>query len=170
MPHKGVADTHGLPPRVEKPKSESALRRERALKHMSTLAARKENEEAVVLGLDSGALKLKDGDVAAEDEYCTCGRGEEGDMVACDNLECKKKWFHYECVGLTNKNAPGPEDPWLCPDCVDMEKEEADSKLRDENATVDDEMGEAGEVVKEEDGSSDDEEVEDVDSDDEMDD
>ena len=24
-----------------------------------------------------------------------------GEMVMCDNKECKTEWFHFQCVGLT---------------------------------------------------------------------
>ena len=52
-----------------------------------------------------------------EPTYCTCGRPSFGDMIKCDNENCKGgEWFHYECVGL------GPERAvrgrvWYCPTC-----------------------------------------------------
>ncbi|ANZ75198.1 BA75_02864T0 [Komagataella pastoris] len=50
-----------------------------------------------------------------EDElYCFCQQVSFGDMIACDNPDCKYEWFHYDCVGLT---AQPPSGIWYCPDC-----------------------------------------------------
>ena len=35
-----------------------------------------------------------------------------GRMVACDNPNCPREWFHFECVGLTRK----PRGKWYCSD------------------------------------------------------
>eukprot|EP01102_Stenamoeba_stenopodia_P005921 TRINITY_DN1662_c0_g1_i1.p1 TRINITY_DN1662_c0_g1~~TRINITY_DN1662_c0_g1_i1.p1 ORF type:complete len:215 (-),score=36.79 TRINITY_DN1662_c0_g1_i1:51-695(-) len=48
-----------------------------------------------------------------EPTYCICKRVSFGEMVGCDNPECKVEWFHFECVGLTNP----PKGKWLCPEC-----------------------------------------------------
>lgn len=45
-----------------------------------------------------------------QDSYCWCNGGEEGTMVACDNKNCPRQWFHFECVGLTSK----PRGKWYC--------------------------------------------------------
>ncbi|KAL4930502.1 putative PHD finger domain protein [Aspergillus undulatus] len=45
--------------------------------------------------------------------YCTCRTVSHGDMVACDNDDCKFEWFHWKCVGLTRE----PVGKWYCPDC-----------------------------------------------------
>lgn len=45
--------------------------------------------------------------------YCYCRKGEQGDMVACDNPSCPYEWFHFKCVGLKSP----PEGAWFCPDC-----------------------------------------------------
>lgn len=41
---------------------------------------------------------------AAEEEdeplYCYCERVSFGEMIACDSDDCKREWFHLECVGL----------------------------------------------------------------------
>ena len=34
-------------------------------------------------------------------------------MVGCDNDDCVMEWFHYACVGLTEK----PVGKWYCPQC-----------------------------------------------------
>lgn len=60
-----------------------------------------------------------EGDMDAEGEeddtqvYCTCQRVSFGDMVACDNEDCKYQWFHWGCVGLKEE----PKGEWLCPFC-----------------------------------------------------
>ncbi|KAK7190632.1 uncharacterized protein CC84DRAFT_1167342 [Paraphaeosphaeria sporulosa] len=46
-------------------------------------------------------------------KYCTCQRVSFGDMVACDNDNCKHQWFHWECVGIKEE----PVGDWLCPEC-----------------------------------------------------
>jgi hypothetical protein len=55
---------------------------------------------------------------AASDEgYCICGGAGSGDMIMCDNPNCKYGggWFHLACVGLTE--SPGDEASWYCPNC-----------------------------------------------------
>ena len=46
--------------------------------------------------------------------HCKCGEQDGGDMVGCDNSECKFQWFHWKCVGLTK--APRTRT-WFCHDC-----------------------------------------------------
>ncbi|ODV85947.1 hypothetical protein CANARDRAFT_190422, partial [[Candida] arabinofermentans NRRL YB-2248] len=50
-----------------------------------------------------------------EDElYCFCQQVSYGNMIACDNSDCKYEWFHYDCVGLKEP----PQGIWYCPYCV----------------------------------------------------
>jgi len=35
-----------------------------------------------------------------EPRYCFCNRVSFGEMVGCDGPNCKREWFHLECVGL----------------------------------------------------------------------
>jgi len=53
-----------------------------------------------------------------EPTYCLCNRVSFGEMVGCDNPDCKIEWFHFECVGLT---AP-PKGKWYCPECKNLKK------------------------------------------------
>lgn len=46
-------------------------------------------------------------------KYCYCQKVSYGDMVACDNANCKGQWFHWDCAGLTSE----PLGEWLCRDC-----------------------------------------------------
>ncbi|CAG2112663.1 unnamed protein product, partial [Medioppia subpectinata] len=50
-----------------------------------------------------------------EPRYCICNQVSYGDMVACDNEDCQKEWFHYGCVDITQP----PKGKWYCPDCSD---------------------------------------------------
>ena len=45
-----------------------------------------------------------------EKVYCYCGKGEYGDMIACNNPDSTLEWFHYECVGITRC----PKGKWFC--------------------------------------------------------
>lgn len=54
-----------------------------------------------------------------EPTYCICNRVFFGEMVACDNDNCKIEWFHYECVGITDP----PKGKWYCPDCAPKMKQ-----------------------------------------------
>lgn len=45
--------------------------------------------------------------------YCICQKVSFGDMVACDNPNCKYEWFHWNCVGLKSE----PLGTWVCPPC-----------------------------------------------------
>ncbi|OQS03360.1 trafficking protein particle complex subunit [Thraustotheca clavata] len=37
--------------------------------------------------------------------YCHCRRVSYGQMIGCDNEDCKYEWFHFDCVGLTEQPA-----------------------------------------------------------------
>ncbi|WYZ40580.1 hypothetical protein EsH8_IV_000921 [Colletotrichum jinshuiense] len=50
-----------------------------------------------------------------EPRYCDCNRVSFGEMIACDNENCDKEWFHLECVGMTH--IPARTTKWYCPDC-----------------------------------------------------
>lgn len=52
---------------------------------------------------------------SSEELYCHCEKPGYGPMVACDGLECERRWFHFDCVGLNE--APSDNDEWLCEDC-----------------------------------------------------
>ncbi|XP_076904364.1 PHD finger protein ING1-like [Bidens hawaiensis] len=53
-----------------------------------------------------------------EPTYCFCNQVSYGEMVACDNPDCKIEWFHYGCVGLKEQ----PKGKWYCSDCSGMQK------------------------------------------------
>lgn len=72
-------------------------------------------------GSRSSRRAAADDDVEGEEEeedddhqlYCYCQRVSFGDMVGCDNNDCKYQWFHWGCVGVKSE----PAGEWLCPDC-----------------------------------------------------
>ncbi|KAI3885428.1 hypothetical protein MKX03_036320 [Papaver bracteatum] len=53
-----------------------------------------------------------------EPTYCFCNQVSFGEMVACDNPDCKIEWFHFGCVGLREH----PRGKWYCSDCAGLQK------------------------------------------------
>ncbi|KAJ6934194.1 hypothetical protein NC651_009289 [Populus alba x Populus x berolinensis] len=51
-----------------------------------------------------------------EPTYCFCNQVSYGDMIACDNPDCKIEWFHFGCVGLKEK----VKGKWYCSDCAPL--------------------------------------------------
>lgn len=45
--------------------------------------------------------------------YCNCKQRAFENMIACNNINCKYKWFHFECIGITNP----PKNIWYCSEC-----------------------------------------------------
>ena len=44
--------------------------------------------------------------------FCFCKGLSYGNMIACDNSDCPIQWFHYDCVGITEK--PHDNQHWFC--------------------------------------------------------
>jgi len=61
---------------------------------------------------------LNESEESEEDEdnhtWCICNQKSHGDMVACDNKQCRYEWFHYSCVGITAT----PKGRWYCSECT----------------------------------------------------
>lgn len=53
----------------------------------------------------------EDGD---EPRYCYCNEVSYGNMIACDNDDCPREWFHLACVHL--EKAPVGRTKWFCSD------------------------------------------------------
>jgi len=51
-----------------------------------------------------------------ERRYCFCNERSYGDMIACDNPNCCREWFHYSCVGIIIP----PKGKWFCTDCAQI--------------------------------------------------
>jgi hypothetical protein len=58
-----------------------------------------------------GSLDEEAGD---DTPYCYCRQPSYGQMIGCDNKNCKVEWFHYECVGLSGP----PPETWFCRECA----------------------------------------------------
>jgi PHP family Zn ribbon phosphoesterase len=58
--------------------------------------------------------------------YCSCDGPEEGQMIFCDNSTCSVKWFHYDCVDITE----APEGSWFCPQCTAEVKDSLLSRVQ----------------------------------------
>ncbi|KAI5370375.1 putative protein kinase domain, Zinc finger, PHD-type, protein kinase-like domain superfamily [Septoria linicola] len=65
----------------------------------------------------------QDDDVDMKDDeattYCYCNGPDSGRMLACDGKQCKKEWFHFECLGI--KESPESKK-WFCDDCLMVEE------------------------------------------------
>lgn len=55
-----------------------------------------------------------------EPVYCFCNQVSFGDMIACDNGNCSREWFHYTCVGLEEP----PKGKWYCKECAPLMKQQ----------------------------------------------
>eukprot|EP00252_Welwitschia_mirabilis_P026338 TRINITY_DN8626_c0_g1_i1.p1 TRINITY_DN8626_c0_g1~~TRINITY_DN8626_c0_g1_i1.p1 ORF type:complete len:231 (-),score=55.07 TRINITY_DN8626_c0_g1_i1:745-1437(-) len=53
-----------------------------------------------------------------EPTYCFCNQVSYGEMIACDNPECKIEWFHFGCVGIKER----PKGKWYCPNCIGSDR------------------------------------------------
>jgi hypothetical protein len=60
-----------------------------------------------------------------EPRYCYCNEVSYGEMVACDNENCQRQWFHLRCAGL--REAPTTAK-WYCDDCKANMKESRKSR------------------------------------------
>lgn len=84
----------------------------------SALTSHLEGSPSHLAGTDDEGA---DSDVASVDadpdepRYCFCNQTSHGFMVACDDEDCRREWFHLECVGL--KEAPPENTKWYCRDC-----------------------------------------------------
>jgi inhibitor of growth protein 3 len=63
--------------------------------------------------------RMEDGydDEEVDDDtvYCMCQQPSYGEMVACENDDCKFQWFHTGCVNM--KKIPEEDEDWYCPNC-----------------------------------------------------
>jgi len=60
-----------------------------------------------------------------EPRYCYCNEVSYGFMVACDNENCPRQWFHIRCTGL--REAPDTAK-WFCDECKVNMKESRRSR------------------------------------------
>ncbi|KAI5951510.1 YNG2 [Candida jiufengensis] len=72
------------------------------------------------LAMDAGSMDIQQGEDADNNLYCFCQRVSFGEMIGCDNDDCKYEWFHWSCVGITSP--PKDDEIWYCPDCRTKKK------------------------------------------------
>lgn len=90
-------------------------RREETLASEPELAAA-EGGDAEETDEEAKTAATGDNDSQEQARYCVCDKPPSGDMVGCDNHNCPRQWFHFECVGLAS--APKSKH-WYCDDCRD---------------------------------------------------
>jgi hypothetical protein len=72
------------------------------------------------------SVVVKEDDDAGDDrKYCFCNNVSWGNMVGCDNDDCKYEWFHWSCVGIDKE----PEGQWFCSECQKLQKEQKVDKV-----------------------------------------
>lgn len=74
-------------------------------------------EEDVHAGVEAEAGAEMDEN---EPRYCICQGVSYGNMIACDNANCGREWFHLDCVGLSR--LPGSKTKWYCDECKELLK------------------------------------------------
>lgn len=45
--------------------------------------------------------------------WCVCRRPAYGQMIGCNDINCRTNWFHMDCLGLSTR----PEGDWFCDSC-----------------------------------------------------
>ena len=63
--------------------------------------------------------------------FCVCKVPLTGDMLPCPGGACEGKWFHYNCVGISNDNIP--QGVWYCNQCWPVSRPIAISMIRFRN-------------------------------------
>ena len=81
---------------------------------------RKENENVDIEMVDEEEHEDED-----ENRYCFCNVKSYGEMVGCENDDCKYQWFHTGCLHM--KKVPDEDEVWYCPEC--REKPEIKVKI-----------------------------------------
>ncbi|KAF2151738.1 hypothetical protein K461DRAFT_313573 [Myriangium duriaei CBS 260.36] len=101
-PSDSHASTSPTPSQQQSQDGASDRKKQPSVKHKTEPMSDEEDVTAVENGEDDDT-----------EVYCSCQRTSFGDMIGCDNLDCKYQWFHWTCVGLKES----PEGEWLCPFC-----------------------------------------------------
>ncbi|GMJ01844.1 INHIBITOR OF GROWTH 1, ARABIDOPSIS THALIANA INHIBITOR OF GROWTH 1 [Hibiscus trionum] len=94
-------------------RSESG-RRGRKKSRVGTAAASAAATEVAATAANPTGMELDLPVDPNEPTYCLCNQVSYGEMVACDNPDCKIEWFHFGCVDLKEQ----PKGKWYCPDCA----------------------------------------------------
>ena len=76
-------------------------------------------------GEEEGSEVEGDEEEENEPRYCYCNEVSYGEMVACDNENCPRQWFHLRCAGL--REAPTTAK-WYCDECKHSAKDSRRSR------------------------------------------
>ncbi|KAJ3427895.1 inhibitor of growth protein [Anaeramoeba flamelloides] len=60
-----------------------------------------------------------EGDQSNSNYCCGLNKPEES-WIECDRPRCKRKWFHFGCVGIEDNEDDEVEEEWYCPDCQEI--------------------------------------------------
>ncbi|KAK9349262.1 hypothetical protein V1522DRAFT_396073 [Lipomyces starkeyi] len=55
---------------------------------------------------------------SSQKTYCICDDVSYGDMIACDDKNCKIEWYHLGCVNMKRP----PRGEWICPLCTERRR------------------------------------------------
>lgn len=88
----------------DEPSTSDGSRRKKKRKQESEMSAPAMNVPVVEMPVDPN-----------EPVYCTCHQVSFGEMVCCDNTDCKVEWFHFQCVGMVS--GPPANVKWYCENC-----------------------------------------------------
>lgn len=74
-------------------------------------------------GFDGNAVLTNafPGQTIDDRRYCFCNEMSYGEMIACDNPNCRREWFHYPCVGIITP----PKGKWFCSECVAAQQQQS---------------------------------------------
>lgn len=124
---ESLDDTASATPRT----TPDPIRKKRTYSVMKNRYKRPKSEEYDAFNLDDGGSsgflsrhqstgltvnhRTGGGDDTDNNLYCFCQRVSFGEMIGCDNDDCKFEWFHWTCVGITSP--PKDDEVWYCPDC-----------------------------------------------------
>ncbi|KAI5847783.1 hypothetical protein DFP73DRAFT_592629 [Morchella snyderi] len=92
------------------------------------LMGRGTRKKPTTLGDEEGEW-VDDDDEEDLNRYCLCDEVSRGTMVACENSQCPKVWFHIECVGLKEEEAT-TKAKWFCPLCSETTGKRGAGKRR----------------------------------------
>lgn len=104
-----------LSKRKAAPRKSGANKRAAASSAAATANTSNNNAAATTLPSSDGVQGPDEYVDPDEPRYCICGDVSWGTMIACDNDDCEKEWFHLTCVNLDD--LPPRRTKWYCPDC-----------------------------------------------------
>lgn len=120
---------------AEKKKGQSARAAQKKRKAREEQAEKENNRRKKPSGSDQQKRKSETQEEVVEEEeaedddeprYCFCNDVFYGEMIGCDDLKCKKEWFHLGCVNLRR----APKGEWVCPECTERRQKDAQRKRK----------------------------------------